>query len=385
VRAQKRSWTEIAEDSLQSNFRLLAQRAGSGVEVMAVVKANAYGHGAERCAVTLARAGARWFGVADAGEGARVRRALDAAGYEAAELLRVCGPAADDAAELSKSRLTPVIWTAEQAHALAGDAGLKVHVELETGMNRQGCRPGAELDALLDAVKAAGLQLTGAMTHFCEAEIVNSAKTRDQQASFERGLRQIRDRGVRLEWVHAGSSSSLDSPEWNAGWLRGLASEASAGAIVRCGIGLYGYCNPLSGGEPVLRPQIRPVLTWKTRVLDVRRLAAGESVGYDSTYTARAPMRLALLPVGYADGLRRSLSSTDAHAGGWVIIRGQRAPIVGRVSMNLTMVDVSGIEGVAVGDEVILLGEGVTADDHARLAGTIAYEILCGIREDPDA
>jgi alanine racemase len=121
-------------------------------------------------------------------------------------------------------------------------------------------------------------------------------------------------------------------------------------------------------------------MTWKTRVLDVREVAAGETVGYNATFTAPGPMRLALLPVGYADGLRRELSSTNAKPGGWAMVRGGRAGIVGRVSMNLTMVDVTGIDGVRVGDEVVLLGDGVTADDHARIAGTISYEILCGVR-----
>jgi alanine racemase len=151
--------------------------------------------------------------------------------------------------------------------------------------------------------------------------------------------------------------------------------------MVRCGIGLYGYCNPLEGGESVVRPRLMPVMTWKTRVLEVRDVRAGECIGYNSTFIAREPMRLALLPVGYADGLRRSVSSTNDRKGGWVMVRGARAPIVGRVSMNLTIVDVSGIHGVAVAEEVVLLGNGVTADDHARLAGTISYEILCGIRE----
>jgi alanine racemase len=181
--------------------------------------------------------------------------------------------------------------------------------------------------------------------------------------------------------VHAGASSSLDSPQWESKWLSGLAADLGAKAMVRCGIGLYGYCNPLEGGESTVRPKLRPVMTWKTRVLDVREVRAGDCIGYNGTFTARVPMRLALLPVGYADGLRRSLSSTNAREGGWVMVRGARAPIVGRVSMNLTMVDVSGIDDVAIGDEVALLGDGVTADDHARLAGTISYEILCGVRE----
>jgi alanine racemase len=121
-------------------------------------------------------------------------------------------------------------------------------------------------------------------------------------------------------------------------------------------------------------------MTWKTRVIGVSEIPAGALVGYNGTFVAEYPMRLALLPVGYADGLRRELSASDAGAGGWVMIRGERAPIVGRVSMNLTTVDVSAIDGAAEGDEAVLLGEGITADDHARLAGTIAYEILCGVR-----
>jgi alanine racemase len=126
-------------------------------------------------------------------------------------------------------------------------------------------------------------------------------------------------------------------------------------------------------------------MTWKTRVMDLRDLPVGETVGYNATFTAPAPMRLALLPVGYADGLRRELSGTDMHPGGWVVLytcdgSAHRAPIVGRVTMNLTMVDVTAIPGVCVGDEVVLLGDGITAEDHARLASTIPYEILCGVR-----
>jgi alanine racemase len=180
--------------------------------------------------------------------------------------------------------------------------------------------------------------------------------------------------------VHAGSSSSVDNPVPGP-WLEELAASAGARAMVRSGIALYGYCLPIEGAvQPRIRCALRPVMTWKTRLLDVREMAAGDTVGYNATFTAPGPMRLALLPVGYADGLRRELSSTNARAGGWVMIGEKRAAMVGRISMNLTMVDVTGIDGVGVGDEVVLLGDGVTADDHARLAGTISYEILCGVR-----
>lgn len=158
----------------------------------------------------------------------------------------------------------------------------------------------------------------------------------------------------------------------------------------RTGIGLYGYslsieCEQGFCGTAAAKvhDQLQHVMTWKTRILAVRDLAAGEVIGYNGIFAAKNPMRVALLPVGYSEGLRRELSSSNDRPGGWVIIHGRRAPIVGRISMNLTTVDVTGIDHARVGDEVIVLGDGVTADDHARLAHTIAYEILCGVRAEP--
>jgi alanine racemase len=189
-------------------------------------------------------------------------------------------------------------------------------------------------------------------------------------------------KGLQPKWVHAGSSSSVDNPAGDARWLETLAKSVGARAMVRCGIALYGYCLPIEGAgvDPKIGAALQPVMTWKTRVMDVRGVKGGETVGYNATFTAPSAMRVALLPVGYADGLRRELSGTNARPGGWVMVGGRRANIVGRVSMNLTMVDVTAIDGVRVGDEVVVLGDGVTADDHARIAGTISYEILCGVR-----
>jgi alanine racemase len=386
------SWIEVSEERLKGNYRAIAAAVGAafgaGTDVLAVVKANAYGHGTEVCSVALARAGARWFGVADAGEGARVRRALDAAGFVDAEILVMCGFMPGSGADwpLSvKDRLTPVVWTAEQVCCLYGWPGYRVHLEVDTGMGRQGVRPGVELDEVLHLIDMSEVVLDGVMTHFCAAEVAGGEKTLEQQRRFAAALAQVRGKGMRPKWVHAGSSSSVDNPAGDGVWLVELAKSVGARPMVRCGIALYGYCLPIEGGaEPKLRGALRPVMTWKTRVLDVRDVAAGETVGYNATFTAPGPMRLALLPVGYADGLRRELGGTNERPGGWVMVRGRdgsekKAAIVGRVSMNLTTVDVSGIEGVRVGDEVVVLGDGVTADDHARLAGTISYEILCGV------
>lgn len=375
-----RSWVEVSEERLAQNFRVLTQFAGAQTDVLAVVKANAYGHGDTRCAVALAEAGATCFGVADVREAAGVRRVLDAAGHPAAEILVLCGLSPQDAPVIAEHRLAASVWTVDQVNALRSAPGARLHIEVETGMGRQGVRPGAELERVLDALQDASLVFAGLMTHFSSAEVVGSPKTRRQQVEFERAVQQVGARSMRPQWVHAGASSTLDNPDWDASWLPALAHSIGARAMVRCGLALYGYCNPIQGGVPQLTPRLAPIMTWKTRVLDVREVVAGDCIGYDSTFIACGPMRLALLPIGYADGLRRALSSTSGREGGWVLIRGRRAPIIGRISMNLTIVDVSSIENAMLGDEVILLGEGMDANDHARLAGTISYDILCGIR-----
>jgi alanine racemase len=358
-----KAWMEISEERLAENYRVVAAAAGGETDVLAVVKANAYGHGAERCAVVLARAGASWFGVADAQEGARVRRALDAAAFAEAQILVMCGLMPGDGPLVVKNRLTPIVWTKEQVDWLRGWPGLRVHVEVETGMGRQGCRPGAELEEVLDARGEAGLVLDGVMTHFCAAEAAPSERTQRQQARLGLAVTQVCERDLAPRWIHAGSSSSVDNPAQEEPWLEDLAKTVGAQAMVRA--------------------KLKAVMTWKTRVIDVRDVQPGESIGYNAIFTAKAAMRVALLPVGYSDGLRRELSGSDARPGGWVMIDGRdgskkKAATLGRVSMNLTTVDVTGTD-VRVGDEVVLLGDGVTADDHARVAGTISYEILCGV------
>ena len=381
------SWIEISEERLAANYRAIAQAAGAQTAVLAVVKANAYGHGVEFCSTVLARAGAPWLGVASASEGARARSARGEAGIARKDqpaILVMCGFLQQDVEAIAEHALTPVVWTPEQVGWLEG-TGLAVHVEVDTGMARQGVHPGDELDDLLDELTASGLTLDGIFTHFCAAEVAHSELTQRQERRFEAAVKQVLAKGLAPKWVHAGSSSSVDNPAQSSPWLVNLANSVDARAMVRCGIALYGYCSPITGADAAsvpskLRPALRPVMTWKTRVLSLRDLPAGETVGYNATFTAPAPMRLAMLPVGYADGLRRELSGSDARPGGWVILRGERAPIVGRVTMNLTMVDVTAIPGVHIGDEVVVLGDGITADDHARLAGTIPYEILCAVR-----
>ena len=382
------SWIEINEERLAANYRAVVDAIGAETSVLGVIKANAYGHGVERCAVTLAQAGIPWLGVVSAEEGTKARCALAAAGVVAGnqpQILVMCGFLPEDVEAIAEYALTPVVWTPEQAGWLQG-SGLAVHVEIDTGMSRQGVRPGTELDLLLGEIAAAGLVIGGIFTHFCAAEVAHSDLTQTQERRFEAAVGQVRAQGISLQWVHAGSSSSVDNPAQSSPWLVDLAKSVAARPMVRCGCALYGYCVSIegSGAQSRLRSKLLPVMSWKTRVAALRDLAAGDSVGYNATFTAQTPMRLAMLPVGYSDGLRREISGSDQRPGGWVILRGRDAPahraaIVGRVSMNLTMVDITAIPDVHIGDEVVVLGDGITADDHARLAATIPYEILCGV------
>jgi alanine racemase len=378
-----KSWVEISGSRLIENLRAVRAAAGAGVETLAVVKANAYGHGATAVARALVAGGARWLGVNDIEEGTELRRAL---GEGSTRLLVMCGMDLADAPGIVAHGLTPVVWTPEHVDAMeraARDAGhrVKVHLEVETGMARQGAGVGAELASVLERLAGSKwLECEGVMSHLACSEVVGSNVTQAQRGRFAQALMQVAAAGIRPELVHLGNSSAVDEGS-TMEWLRETAQRMKATPMVRTGLSLYGYCLEMEGANQLqgkLRSRLRPVLTWKTRVTGLRELAAGATVGYGATFTASHPMRLALLPAGYADGFRREASSGAGQ--GWVVIAGKRAPVVGRVSMNLTTVDVTAIPEAALGSEVVLLGEGVTAEDHALWCGTIPYEILCGIR-----
>ena len=384
-----KSWLEISRARLEANVRALREAAGAGVELLAVIKADAYGHAAETVAPLLAAAGVSWMGVTDVEEGARIRARLRTAREgDATRLLVMLGPEPEDADGIVAHRLTPVVWTVEQIAALERAARirgerLRVHVEVETGMARQGAASGAELATVLDALRAAEhVELEGLMTHLCSSEAAGSGVTAVQRGRFDQAIAQVEEEGLRPRWLHMGNTSAVDAGD-TMGFIREAAARLGATPLVRCGYGLYGYAMPLTGSapasaEPQVRPRLAPVLRWTTRVLSVRELQAGDGVGYGQTFVAQGPMRVALLPVGYADGFRRAASSGMGN--GWVSVRGERAAVLGRVSMNQTVVDVTHIPGVNAGDEVVLLGDSPTAEDHARWAGTIGYEILCGLR-----
>ena len=383
-----KSWIEISVDRLRANLLAVQAVSGPEFEPLCVIKADAYGHSAALCAPVLVEAGARWLGVGDLQEGIRVRQALSLAGLAAREphVVVMCGFEPEDAPALVEHQLTPVIWTPEHVRLLEAAAAqsghrLAVHLELDTGMARQGAAPGPDLAALLAALDVAPhLRVEGVFSHLSSSEVASSALTRTQQERFHNAFAQILDSFL-PEVLHFANSSGIDEHS-TLPWLRSATAQLGARLLVRPGLALYGYTLPLDGSPlpaSFLAPQLQPAATWKTRVLGVRSLAPGDTVGYGATFTANQPLQVALLPVGYADGFRREASSGVGD--GWVVIAGQRAPVVGRVSMNLTVVDVSDHTlPVQLGDDVTLLGEGVTALHHAAWCATIPYEILCGMR-----
>ena len=373
-------WAEVSRHRLLTNFAQLRQAAGASCDLMAVVKANAYGHDVLQCAPLLANAGASWLGVTSAEEGAAVRSVCPEP-----RILLMSGIFAGEAEMIIDQGLTPVVWESWQIDLLESAASqrgmaagsLAVHLEIDTGMARQGVRD----DTLLGRFHAGScLRLEGVMTHFCAPENFSSTQPNPQVATMAQALSSLLARGLRPQWLHAGNSSTLVAGE-DRQTLLGMASAAGMRLMVRPGLALYGYLDRFTrDGVGWSSPEqgIAPVLSWKTRVTSLRTLQFGETAGYGRTFTAKRETRLALLPVGYADGWNRLLSNR-----GRVLIRGQEAPVAGRVSMDQTIVDVTGIPQAAIGDEAVLLGSqagrSVDAWDLADLCGTIPWEVLCAI------
>lgn len=382
-------WVEISTPAIESNYRLLQQTANTDtphppIELLAIVKANAYGHGLEIVAPAAVRAGARWLGVTSVEEGIAARALCPES-----EILVISGPFPGQGAEILANRLTPVLWTSQQLDELeaaarsanTGSRNIPVHLELDTGMSRQGVSEGALASILERFTADSPLKLDGLMTHLFAADESDGRATHEQLHRLDAMVEQIAAAGHKPRILHVGNSAALLAGEV-AQTLRQLCTKHAMRPMLRPGLALYGLVPAFTPDEPAsiaaIRPQLKPALTWKTRIVSLRNIAPGDLVGYNGTFVATEPMRLALLAIGYADGLRRSLSNR-----GHVLIRGQQAPIVGRISMDQTVVDVTDIETASVGEEVLLLGlhggAKITAEDHARWAETIPWEIFTGI------
>jgi alanine racemase len=370
--ATRPTWAEVSLATLRENFRAVQRHIGTGVTVCAIVKADAYGHGAAECARALEQEGARWFGVTSLDEAIPLREA----GIRG-RILLMTGFWRGEEEEIVHLKLTPTVWETgqielfEKAAAALGVPNHPVHLKVDTGMGRLGVAP-EDLPRICSALKSSPhLVLEGLATHLASSEVLDAPSVQAQLKSFDEVRDLLRNQGFNPPLVHAANTGAVISrrESWNT--------------MVRPGIALYGYYLPFErAGREVsgsgLRLAVKPALTWKTRILSLRDMRANQSLGYGGIYVTKAPARIAVLPVGYADGLNRKLSSQ-----GRVIIREHYAPIVGRISMDLTLADVTGLPGVSVGDEVVLLGatDGLSVDarEHASLADTVLYEILCGI------
>jgi alanine racemase len=369
--ATRPTWAQVSLENLRYNFGVVQRHIGPGVTVCAVVKADAYGHGAAECAKALEQEGARWLGVTSLDEAIPLRDA----GIRT-RILLMTGFWRGEEEELIRLQLTPTVWEPGQLDLLEKaatrlSAKLPVHLKIDTGMGRLGVDP-EDLYEITSALKASShLVLEGLSTHLASSEILDAPSVNEQLQKFEQVRNLIRNEGFDPPLIHVANTGAIIShrESWNS--------------MVRPGIALYGYHLPFErAGREVsgskLRLDVKPVLTWRTKILSLRDVRANQALGYGGTYVTKAPARIAVLPVGYADGLNRALSSR-----GRVIVREHYAPIVGRISMDLTLADVTGLPGISVGDEVVLLGavDGLSVDarEHAELASTNVYEILCAI------
>ena len=348
---------EILLDAIGHNLRVI-RAAAPRQKVLAVVKADAYGHGVVAVARRLQAEGVDGFGVALAEEGIELREA----GIDRT-ILVLNGINGGAHRDIVAAGLTPVLYEIAEASAfevVAGGRPIDVHLKVDTGMGRLGV-PLRELTAFLRELRRfPSIRIAGLMTHLSTADS-DPAYVAEQVAAFKRAEGLVRRFGHEPAVLHAANSAALfRHPETHFDW-------------VRPGIAIYGY-----PGSSATAPPLRPVMRWRTEVLQLRTLQPGESAGYGRSFRASRETRLATLPLGYGDGLLRSASNR-----GQVLIRGARCSIVGNISMDLTTVDVSDVPGVVIGDEALLLGEQVgtvlDARDLAAAAGTIPYEVLTNV------
>jgi alanine racemase len=362
-----RSWVEVSLKQIARNFLAVRDVVGPEVEVMPVVKADAYRHGAIEVSRALINAGAGWLAVSNVEEGVILREhGITARILVMADFLPSERPA------LLQYDLTPVIHSladVQEWERLAADRAepAAYHLKIDSGMGRLGTR--ASAPEILEAIHAAPhARLEGLMTHFASAANYASTQTDEQVRAFGTICSGLGQSGVHPRYLHLSSSTPIAYGRRDA-WQR----------MVRPGHAIYGYVSPVAkGAAPAQLLNVQPALTWKTAVLAVKDLPAGALVGYGGMFRAPEPMRIAVLAAGYADGIPHRLSNK-----GRVIVKGQLAPIVGAVSMDVTTIDVTHCPPVQVGDAVTLLGsEGdisIDAQQMARLAGTISYSVLCGI------
>jgi len=353
---------EVDLGALEFNYRQIKKRVPEGVKVLAVVKADAYGHGAIPVSLRLEKLGVDYLGVAISEEGVELRN-----GGVKAPILVLGGIFGAEVDQIFRFRLTPVIFRKDFLKILSREAEkrrrkVKVHLKVDTGMGRVGVPLSLWPDFLREVRRFPKIETEGILSHFSMTD-EEEGFTQSQWRAFQSAVAIAQEFGISSQYLHMASSATLTAfPGYAAG-------------LVRPGIMLYG-----SYPSPAFRSLIslRPVMTLKTRIHFLKLVASGTRISYGGTFTAKRESRIATLPVGYADGYSRHLSNH-----GEVLIRGKRAPVVGRVCMDFIMVDATDIPRASVGDEVILIGqqggEQITPEEIAEKIDSISYEVLCSI------
>jgi alanine racemase len=351
-----RSWVEVSLGTIRANYRAVKCVVGEAAEIMPVVKADAYRHGAVEVSRALEAEGAPWLAVSNVEEGIALRQA----GIRARILVMADFLPADREA-LREFALTPVI------HSL-GDIPLaraSYHLKIDSGMGRLGTR--ATPQEIVAAIAAGPGDFEGLMTHFASAGNYTTPQTAQQIERFEGVLEALRAAGLAPRYVHSSATIPVAYGRRDA-W----------GNLVRPGHAIYGYVSPARGAASPSLLAVKPALTWRAAVLGVKDIEAGALIGYGGIHRAEKPMRIAVLAAGYADGIPHRLSNR-----GSVIAKGVAAPIVGAVSMDLTTIDVTACPDLRAGEAVTLLGKdgdlSIDAQQIAKIAGTISYSVLCGI------
>jgi alanine racemase len=350
---------QVSLAALRHNCRRVRDLVGPDVRILAVVKADAYGHGAVPAARVFVEAGAWGLGVSSVAEGVELRRA----GLTAPVVVLGATFAGEEPDVLAHD-LAIALWDAGRARAIdaaARGAGRRVavHVKVDTGMTRLGLDL-ADVAAFGALVRdLPGLEVAGVFSHFASADAVDTAEARAQAARFERAVEALAASDVRPALVHLANSAGV------------LAAPAAHFTLVRPGIMLYGYPP---APHLARRAGVVPAMRLVTAITQARRVPAGTAVSYAGTFVTTRPSTIAALPVGYADGYHR-LASNRAE----VLVRGQRAPVAGRVCMDHTMIDVTDVPGVQTGDPVVLFGHGIAADELATWCETISYEVLTSV------
>jgi len=360
----RRTVCEVNLSNIENNIRGLQSKLDENVGFMAVVKADAYGHGIVPVSRKALSSGAHWLGVAIPEEGQLLREE----GIKAPIL--VLGPVSSDAAEdVVTYNLRPAVFRQDTIEALEksgkkANRKVYIHLKIDTGMNRIGVRGDRELRDILGFIRdCTYVVLEGMFTHFAFSDAADKGFTMEQNRKFQEAVKYARSLGMEIPILHAANSAAIiDCPDTHYN-------------MVRAGISIYGYYPSDEVSHEVF---LRPALTWKTRIAHLKTVQSGETISYGRTFEAKDQMKIATLPVGYGDGYRRDLGNR-----GSVLVRGKRAPIVGRICMDQCMIDVSHIPNVEVGDEVVLLGQQgekwIDAEEMAKWCHTISYEILTAI------